>query len=725
MKDYLADKSVSTQEEDKFQRYEFARRIAHTIVDRKGKESIVFGIYGEWGEGKSSIINFIHSEISKEPTEQFVLIKFNPWRFNSEDALLKTFFNSIATKLQPKDRLKRSKGVLRRFKNQARNNPLNTSSESLGQLFQSYGQLASVVGLGDAVQSIGETLATVDIESLKNRISKKLEDSKRRIIIFIDDIDRLEKSEIHSIFRLVKLTGDFPYITYLLSFDAKMVAAAIGDRFGQGNFEAGESFLEKIVQVPLRLPKIQPAILNEFCVKNINETMKSIDIELEQNEAARFAQQFSDNILIRLKTPRLAVRYSNLLSFSLPLLSGEVNLVDLMLIEAIKIFYPKHYDFIKQNSIYFLHTYRDGKKDAKAKELVTYLDYLNEDLTKSEQEKIKDLICHLFPKIKDLFWEISGFGSNYEELFTNKRIASIHYFERYFTYCVLNGEISDSHLDLFIDKIKSKDSIVNIQNALTLMVRNARPDFFIYKLKLYDVQFDWDETKTLVQMIGILNIKSLTDEPIWNADFHSARGQSILFIADLLAKHKSEKDFAEYLKGFFEETLEFTFAYELYDRLIHYDDKTLINDNVNNDLLHLLLAKGKRESRESSIFHEFPEHKKYIIEYWVSTNRDDFNEYVTSYLNETKENVNRLILSYLPKVYTIGSQGYYNGDLNKERYSYMVSQINKDDLFEHVNQVIPIDELREDMVIWEDENVNRKTAWALRQFVHWYDLESA
>ena len=63
IENFSADKPISFQKEDKFQRYPFAKRIANVISERLNEECIVIGIYGAWGEGKTWVIKFIEKEI--------------------------------------------------------------------------------------------------------------------------------------------------------------------------------------------------------------------------------------------------------------------------------------------------------------------------------------------------------------------------------------------------------------------------------------------------------------------------------------------------------------------------------------------------------------------------------------------------------------------------------------------------------------------------------------
>ena len=326
---YSTDNPIRDKELDAFQRYPFSKRIAETIAQRKDSLSLVLGIFGAWGEGKSTVLNFIDEELKQK--EKILLLRFNPWRYREEDTLIKNFFQKISVLLGKE---------------------LPSKVEKVTKLFKMYGQVSL---LGVDFGKIGKNLADVDLEKLKERVSGFIEESGKRLVILIDDIDRLDKQEIYSLLKLVRLNADFKNTTYVLSFDQEMVSSAIGERFGAGDKKAGENFLEKIIQVPLPIPKAHSESLRRFCSERIENSMRKSAISLSKEEKERFDYQFRTNILIRLRTPRLAIRYSNILSFSLPLLKGEVNIVDLMLIEALRVFYPDHYSFVKNNPDYFTH----------------------------------------------------------------------------------------------------------------------------------------------------------------------------------------------------------------------------------------------------------------------------------------------------------------------------------------------------------------------------------
>jgi len=289
---YTADKPITKAEQDRFQRFNFSKRIAETIIQRKSDESIVFGLFGAWGEGKSSVINFIDEGLNKK--DDIITIHLNPWRYTDEESLLINFFQKIANSLDEE---------------------LNNNKEKAANFVKKYGGFSKFFGIDN--KDISNAIADTKLEDFKKRVDGFLSESSQRLVIFIDDIVRLDKQEISVLFRMIKLTADFSKTVYILSFDESMVAAAIGERFGNGDVAAGENFLEKIIQVPLTIPKAQPEALKKFCFDLLNNAIDSNGIDLSEDEANRFVLRFSSNLLTRLDTPRLAVRYSNSISFGL------------------------------------------------------------------------------------------------------------------------------------------------------------------------------------------------------------------------------------------------------------------------------------------------------------------------------------------------------------------------------------------------------------------------
>ena len=178
-------------------------------------------------------------------------------------------------------------------------------------------------------------------------------------------------------------------------------------------------------------------------------------------------------------------RFINSLKFKIKMLNNkdikEVNPIDFIAIEAIRLFIPNLYDFIKNNKALFI----DDIKLVEVDDLTEKRKYLlNEELNKLPtelKEKICGLIKILFPKIKSLLddeiYEID------DEIYTQQqRVCSKYYFDCYFSFLPGGDEDGISQYDLekvfnsmqsveqFTKEIKDNSKI---DDLLELIEKNA------------------------------------------------------------------------------------------------------------------------------------------------------------------------------------------------------------------------------------------------------------
>lgn len=268
---YSSDSPVRTASEDRFSRSTFAARVANVISERQDPSSITIGLYGPWGEGKTSVLNFIEESIKENGSA--ITVRFNPWLFGNVESLLLGFFKVFADALDTK---------------------LITQGEKLADFFKSItSTIASVNGVNGLGEVVGTFLHGPGIMELRNRIEKKLEDSKKRILVIIDDVDRLEKSEIQAIFKLVKLVADFKFTAYILAFDKDIVAYSLSENYSGANRKSGEQFLEKIIQIPLHLPAVPAKDLRQFCFQGVDKALSASGVELSEQQVQEFVRHFT------------------------------------------------------------------------------------------------------------------------------------------------------------------------------------------------------------------------------------------------------------------------------------------------------------------------------------------------------------------------------------------------------------------------------------------------
>ena len=710
---FSSDKPILNEEDDQFQRYNFSKRIADIIIQRESKDCIVLGIYGAWGEGKTSVINFVEKELLKN--EKIVTLKFNPWRFNDENSLLLQFFQHLANALESK---------------------LSTKSEDFGKLLKKYSGLLSfnvpILGnIGDKAKAIADLLGGADVEGLKKRIEDALTEAKVKIVVFIDDIDRLDKEELHSIFRLVKLNADFSNVVYVLSFDEKMVSNAISSRFGEGNSIAGQNFLEKIVQVPLTIPLAQPDALKSFIFKLIEDVLNQNDLSISDKEIGRFGSEFVNNILPMLDTPRLAVRYANTISFSIPLLKGEANIIDLLLIESVKIFYPVFYTFIKSNPDYFIGSYSSDKinrknNDNKKQEFKKAFDDLAINLSTIQKEAIKNLLQAIFPQVREALHNVnpSGWGIQW---FKEKRVCSHFYFKRYFSYAVIKGEISDIEFDAFLSNIDAEGSVSASEN-LKHFIELTSSETLLKKLQLIADELPIEKlTQIGYAICNISNDFKESAEFRWFS-FLNPQRQAVIFLKSISEKLIDKSAQTSFILNLVTHSQSFDFAYEIQYWFKPKPGKDeIISPEQHKSLSQALLARALTEAGDVPLFEKFPMAVRKVLEAWKMVDSKGIARYVRNILNKDNSKIVQLIIAFTPYITSNLSPEGYLSDMKKEDFEYFISIIDKKLIIRILEKHLKSKKIEIESPAWSEDRTSENLSIEnlLLQVIYWCNFKES
>lgn len=261
-----------------------AQRLAATILQGLPEgQSFVIGIEGEWGEGKSSFIHFLKQAFPQGETNPLrpTLVEFNPWWFEGSDQLLRHFFDELLGQI---DKSGRWTAGARRFLKS-----LATLAEVSGKAAQlapdptvkAKGKLAEF--LGGCLQKLGGG-KTKSVHVLKASSAHTLQALQFKTIVFIDDLDRLPASEICELFRVIKAVADLPNTVYVIAYDRAIVASALDEV----HKDRGEAYLEKIIQLPYRLPTPKHSDRLHYhkellgCSPLLKEMVRSDDLEVKQ-----------------------------------------------------------------------------------------------------------------------------------------------------------------------------------------------------------------------------------------------------------------------------------------------------------------------------------------------------------------------------------------------------------------------------------------------------------
>ena len=444
----VSDSAIKGYQEDLLERKDFAYNIADIVAKRTENDAFTIGLMGAWGSGKSSVLNLIEERFQKCHRDM-ITIFFNPWRYSGEEELLIFFFNEIARALDSK--LETNGDLVRNF--------FRTHTEKVGTLISAASGDPS--NTGQKVASwLSSFLKTSDLVDFKERVQKLLKEKNKKVVIYIDDIDRLPNENIQELFKVIKLMGDFNYVTYILSFDRDVVTQALAQTY---SYQKSSTFLEKIIQLQIEIPLINKKILIKLWQESIERVLNKNEIKLTEKEWLDLDKLITDGFLHNLDDIRKIKNIENSLSYIVPILKKKIYIVDLLVVESLKFFYPHLYSVLKYKKVnIFNKTYDISSRISSFKNEQTTKDFykeIEEDFYEKTEIKVINNYVLVIKMLKELFPSIriflTGGGKVLEQrdFKTKLRVGCEEYFDRYFSYNLNPQELPE----FVIEKIIRED----------------------------------------------------------------------------------------------------------------------------------------------------------------------------------------------------------------------------------------------------------------------------
>lgn len=381
-----ADRPSLDPKDDLFGHAPFAKSLADSISGYPGSDGLVLALYGPWGSGKSTVLGYVSHYIEQLPEENRpVVVPFNPWWFSGQENLARAFLGQLQAVLP------------------SRNEKFKKLGDLLGDFAEGVGGLIDLSGMtGGAAGKLGKLIGMLtkrkprDVPALKSEISKILRDAKKRVVVVIDDIDRLTPDETRQLFTVIKALADFPNVVYLLAFDRDVAAQAIEQQSGL----PGERYLEKIIQVPFELPPIDREALRSALFKRLDQVLGDTPDGLF--DQSYWMNVFYDGIDPLIQVPRDVVRFTNTLSVTYPAVRGEVNPVDFIALEAVRVFLPDLYGVVRANTERFSGHSRDDRYEGDRNAAQTFRQGWVNQVPESLRASTQALLERIFPKISQM-----------------------------------------------------------------------------------------------------------------------------------------------------------------------------------------------------------------------------------------------------------------------------------------------------------------------------------
>lgn len=515
-----ADRPITKADQDRLGRSIFSKYLARCMLDHHDPDSLVIGLYGGWGSGKTSVINLVVEELNFASNnmidkEKPIILNFSPWSYSGQNQLLYSFFRRLSSAIRNVPYLENADRIIHLlelyvsfFTQKPVPKPLRTK-RSVAEKITFQGR-----------EEIYAWESGRDLTQVKNELNELLGKQKRKIIIIIDNISRLAPEEIKQIFQIVKSIGDYANTIYLLALDKKHIVNAINRKDGQG----GEEYIEKIVQLPFEVPPISQQDLENILADRLSDVLKTIPEDTWNTE--HWADVYYNSLRYLFENCRDITRYVNTLNFGYSRLRDTVNPIDFFSLTAIEVFAPNIYNSIRENKDLFTdlldHTYeldadQIEKERARCDEIIMQADGISPNALLS-------LLIYLFPRLRRIYYP--NVPSYHSDVIARrlKRICSPDLFDAYFRLSLQTGYVPVAEFETIL-------SIANdtaaFDQALSRLNQDARINKFLD-------QFNFD----VINAIPKENIQSIVSALMDNGDLFPTGITGLLSLDTPLRIHR-------------------------------------------------------------------------------------------------------------------------------------------------------------------------------------------
>lgn len=309
----LHDCPITKEDDDIFNLKDEIRKIVSIIKDSNKNKTWSLAVTAQWGMGKTSFINCIVDQLEKEKEkEKIEVLVFNPRTSKSVTTIQEDFFTQFTCILSKYD--SRCSHVIKDY--------------------MSALQLIDNRGLVEKAIHFYRVWNKVD---LKESIKQTLKRIPQKVLVVIDDFDRLSKNEILEVLKLIDSNAAFPNMFFMTAYDKKQVNKYFGD-IGNGE---DACFVDKFFNLEFAIPLRPYTYISRFIEGELNKKFPANNNqEIQFNGIVTSSQN-----LFRQYVPTLrdAKRYINQFALDYREVEGDVDLREFILVQLIKYRFPEEY----------------------------------------------------------------------------------------------------------------------------------------------------------------------------------------------------------------------------------------------------------------------------------------------------------------------------------------------------------------------------------------------
>ena len=290
----IVDEPLEKKGEDSLKIKKYSNALVSFI--KNSMTPMTIGIQGSWGSGKTSLLNTIYAQLDDanehEESKDFKVIWINSWE-NSlmatpEEALIK-IINEIINGLNEVDPSLTNVKKVKEAATTAAKGILRVGAGILGGAAGSE-VVTEVLESSNSIKQLREELSRL-VHAIRESEAQRVD----KIVIFVDDLDRVDPPEAVKILELLKNIFNIPGCVFVLAIDYDVVIKGLKDKFGERTPENEyefRAFFDKIIQLPFLMP-----VQNYDIGNYVNDLLKKIGFQDENVIDVDFVNQVVDNTI--------------------------------------------------------------------------------------------------------------------------------------------------------------------------------------------------------------------------------------------------------------------------------------------------------------------------------------------------------------------------------------------------------------------------------------------
>ncbi|WP_299134536.1 P-loop NTPase fold protein [uncultured Tenacibaculum sp.] len=291
-----------------------SEEISNIIKSNNFDKSFSIGITGHWGSGKSSLLSIVKDHLKNE--KNIVLVDFKPFHNHNQNEIIEYFFDIF------KDQLRKYDGTL--------SNKIIDYAKKLNEVYENKTFGTIINNIFDYNNKSSDTLYI--------EINKSIKKINKKFVIFIDDLDRLQKEEIFHVLRLIRSTANFYNTFFITAIDKTQIIKQLNHINSNHT-----NYLDKFFQLEVFIPKINHWDLKIFFIEQLKEKTK-----LSFNENYSFNFKLFNFFIFNYRD---IIRLVNQINFESLLLKkpSSIDHNDLIVFSIFKLRYPEIFEKLKLN----------------------------------------------------------------------------------------------------------------------------------------------------------------------------------------------------------------------------------------------------------------------------------------------------------------------------------------------------------------------------------------